>query len=117
MLHKLVRYAAIASALTLPIVCLTAGKALADKANFRVQNNSNNAITELYVSDSSRDSWDNDILEADVLNSGSSIQVLFGDDSPNVCIYDILAVFEDGQSVEDYQVNVCSSGGYTFYDE
>lgn len=117
MLHTLARHAAIASALTLPFIALTAEKALADKSDFRVHNDSNATITELYVSESSRDSWDNDILEADVLTTGSSIQIVFGNTSPNVCIYDILAVFDDGQSVEDYQINVCSNGGYTFYDE
>lgn len=117
MLHILVRQAAIASVLTLTGVSLMAEKALAEKADFRVYNDSNSTITELYVSESSRDSWDNDILGADVLTTGSSIQVIFGNTSTNICIYDILAVFADGQTVEDYQVNVCSSGGYTFFDE
>jgi hypothetical protein len=42
---------------------------------------------------------------------------MFGDPSPNSCLYDILAIFDDGQSVEAYQINVCSGSGYTFYDE
>lgn len=117
MFNTLIRNATIASALALPIVPLMAEEALADKANFRVYNDSAATITELYVSESSRDSWDNDILGSDVLYSGSSIQVLFSNPSQNACLYDILAVFADGQTVEDYQVNVCSSGGYTFYDE
>lgn len=117
MLHNLVRHAAITSVLALTGVSLIAETALAEKSDFRVYNDSNSTITELYVSESSRDSWDNDILGADVLTTGSSIQVVFGDASANVCIYDILAVFADGQTVEDYQVNVCSSGGYTFFDE
>lgn len=117
MLHKLVCHAAIASVFTLPFLAFTADKALADKADFQVYNDSNSTITELYVSESNHDSWDNDILGADVLATGSSINIVFGDTSSNVCIYDILAIFADGQSVEDYQVNVCSNGGYTFYDE
>lgn len=117
MLHTLIRYTTFASIFTLPFIALTAESALADKADFRVHNDSASAITELYVSESSRDSWDNDILGSDVLGTGSSIQVVFGNTSPNVCMYDILAVFADGDSVEDYQVNVCSGGGYTFYDE
>lgn len=117
MFHTLVRRAAIVSSFTLPFIALTAESGLADKADFQVHNNSEIAITELYVSESSRDSWDNDILDTDVLATGSSIQVVFGDDSPNTCMYDILAIFADGQSVEDYRVNVCSSGGYSFHDE
>lgn len=117
MLHKLVRHAAIAAVFTLPCLAFTAEKALADKADFQVYNDSNSTITELYVSESNRDSWDNDVLGADVLAIGSSTNIVFSDTSANVCIYDILAIFADGQSVEDYQVNVCANGGYTFYDE
>ncbi|GAB4240066.1 MAG: hypothetical protein Kow00121_66590 [Elainellaceae cyanobacterium] len=117
MFQQLARNAAIASSLALPLVPFMAKEALADKANFWVYNSSNVTITELYVSESSRDSWDNDILGTDVLYTGGSIQVVFGNASQNACLYDIFAVFADGQTVEDYQINVCSSGGYTFYDE
>lgn len=117
MLHKLARYVAIASVVSCSGVAFMAERALAEKTDFRVYNDSNATITELYVSESSRDSWDNDILGADILTEGSSIQVVFGNPAANVCIYDILAVFADGQTVEDYQVDVCSSGGYTFYSE
>ncbi len=117
MLQTWIRKAAIASTLALPMLPLMAESALADKANFWVSNDSVNTITELYVSESSRDSWDNDILGADVLAGGSSVQVLFSNPAPNACFYDILAVFADGQVVEDYRINVCSSDGYTFYDQ
>jgi len=117
MLHNLVRHVAIASVLSCSGTALMAEPALAEKSDFRVYNDSNTVITELYVSESSRDSWDNDILGTDILTVGSSIQVVFGNTADNVCMYDILAVFADGQTVEDYQVNVCSSGGYTFYEE
>lgn len=117
MLHKLWQNAAVAATLALPLLPLMTETALADKANFWVHNDSNATITRLYVSESTRDTWDNDILGSDVLESGASVQVTFGNTSPNACFYDILAVFSDGQTVEDYQVDVCSNNGYTFYDE
>jgi hypothetical protein len=114
----LTRFRTIVTALTLtlPLAALTAQSALANKSNFRVYNDSSYNILELYVSASDRDTWDNDILGRDVLPSGSDIQVLFNGSSPNQCLYDIRAVFEGGQVLEDYQINVCQNTNYTFYD-
>ena len=113
--YKLIRHTTIASILALPIFTLLTHPALAGKTNFWVYNNTNADITELYVSESTRDSWDADVLNPDqVLLSGDRLQVDFSNPSPNACLYDILAVFADGQVVEDYQVNVCSNQGYNF---
>lgn len=116
MLNTILRNKIVISALTLPVLALTAQAALAGKSNFRVYNDSNVVVRELYVSDSRYDNWDNDILGRDVLPSGSNIQVMFGDQSSRNCLYDIRAVFEDGQVVEDYQINVCTNTQYTFFN-
>jgi hypothetical protein len=117
MFQKLLRPALVASALTVPTVALMAQSALADKADFWVRNDSSITISELYLSASNRDSWDNDLLGSSILESGERFQVTFGDSSSNTCLYDIRAVFSDGQAVEDYQVNVCTNDYYTFYDQ
>ncbi len=105
------------AALAIPAVALTAQTALAGKTDFRVYNGSSMTLTHLYVSDSSLDSWDNDILGQSVLPSGYNIQVVFSDPSPNRCLYDVRAIFADGQVLEDYRINVCNSSDYTFFDE
>jgi hypothetical protein len=117
MLQSVLRPIMVASALAVPIVSLLAQAALADKSDFWVRNNSNNTISELYLSASNLDSWDNDLLRSDTLQSGDRFQVGFGDDSSDTCLYDIRAVFSDGQVVEDYQVNVCDNDYYTFFDK
>lgn len=114
--NAVVRNTLVASAFVAPIVALTAETASADKSNFWVYNNSSITVNELYVSSSNRDSWDNDILGQNVLPTGSSIQVVFGDNSPSNCLYDIRAVFSNGQVLEDYQINVCNNTDYTFFD-
>jgi hypothetical protein len=116
MIHPLVRTALITSAIAAPFLPLMAHRAWADKADFWVYNNSEANITRLYVSESTRDTWEDDILGEDVLASGASIRIAFQNESSTNCHYDILAVFSDGQVVEDYRVDVCSSQGYTFYD-
>jgi hypothetical protein len=105
------------AALSLPLVSLLAPSALADKNDFQVLNNTGIDITELYLSDSSLDSWNNDILDRDVLEGGDAIRVNFADMSSDRCLYDIRAVFADGQEVEDYRLNVCENDNYKFFYE
>jgi hypothetical protein len=105
------------SALTLPLVSLLAQSALADKSNFQIINETNLVITELYLSDSSLDNWNNDILDTDTLDSGDSIRVNFADMSNDRCLYDVRAVFSDGQAVEDFRLNVCEHDNYKFFNQ
>lgn len=118
MLSKLVRCAVVTSILTLPTVSFLPQAAFADKTNFWVYNNTNANITELHVSESTQKSWEANILDTDqVVSSGDRLQVNFSNPSPNACLYDIWAVFSNGRVIEDYQVNVCNSRGYTFHDD
>ncbi len=113
-LPKLLRKALITTTLALPVLALGGQQAIASKDNFTVFNDSRTAIRELYVSDSSRSTWENNLL-SDALRPGQSTRVAFQDNSANRCLYDIRAVFTDGQVVEEYQVNVCTNDDYTFY--
>lgn len=102
------------AAVTLALPIVVAEQAIASKDNFSVQNNSGEDIVELYVSASSRASWDTNLLSGNVLSTGESTPVTFGDPSPQSCLYDIMAVFSSGQTIEDYQINVCNTSSYTF---
>jgi hypothetical protein len=117
MFDSFIRKAIAVSVLSLPIVALTAHTALADKANFSIENNSDVAISELYLSDSSLENWNNDILGQGILDSGERITVDFADPSPDRCMYDIKAIFADGQEVEDYRINVCTNEQYQFFNQ
>ncbi len=117
MLQSFTRKVLAISALSLPLISFMAPSALADKANFYVENNSNVAISELYVSDSSLGNWNNDILGQSTLDSNEKITIVFADSSPDRCLYDIKAIFADGQKVEDYRINVCTSEQYQFFDK
>ncbi|HEY9620291.1 MAG TPA: hypothetical protein V6C78_07975 [Crinalium sp.] len=116
MFGRSLRNTLIASACVLPVLSGMAGSALASKDNFVVRNNSNTPMTELYISESNRSTWDNNVLGADTLSRGGQTQVMFGDRNSSVCLYDIRAVFSNGQVVEDYQINVCRNSEYTFRD-
>lgn len=107
----------VAATLALPMVLFTADSALADKDNFRVYNRSRYDIVRLHITSSDYGQWGPDILGNGILRSGYNMKVGFNDMSNNRCLYDIKAVFEDGEVVIDSQVNVCNSDGETFYDQ
>ena len=69
-------------------------------------------MTGLYGSNVGSDSWEEDILGSDVLESGTSVNVNF-DDGTGYCKYDLKAVFEDGDSVIKRGINVCTVGTWT----
>lgn len=113
---KFIHRTVMASAFVLPMLAFTAGDVFASKINFRVYNNTSLTLTNLYVSESSLENWGGDILGSGVLRSGGNGQVDFANPSPYACLYDIRAIFEDGQVLEDYRINVCASSSYTFYE-
>ena len=110
----LLRNGMIASVMAIPLLASTTYNALANPFNFRVYNQTAYSLKALYVSATSHDNWDNNIISSS-LPSGSSTQVVFADSS--ACYYDIRAVFSDGEVLNDYDVNVCANSSYHFYPE
>ena len=104
----------IASVMAIPLIASTAYNALASQFNFRIYNHTAYSLKALYVSATSHDGWDNNLVHSS-LPSGYDTQVVFGD--PSACYYDIRAVFSDGEVLEDYDVNVCANNSYHFYPE
>lgn len=93
-------------------------QALANKNNFYISNHSDHDIVQLYLSASSTDIWI-PVSGVNRLPSESTIQITFANSLPNVCLYDIKAVFSTGETYEDYRINVCSNLTYLeyfFYD-
>jgi hypothetical protein len=52
-------------------------------------------------------------LRIGLLKPGQSTNVTIPD-GRKVCIYDVKAVFDDGDTLEDYKINICELGRYTF---
>jgi hypothetical protein len=69
-------------------------------------NNTGFTIVEFYGSNTGSDSWEEDILGADVLPSGSSVVINFDDATG--------AVFDDGDVLERGDVNICEIGTFTY---
>ncbi|HHX89385.1 MAG TPA: hypothetical protein GX700_06340 [Paracoccus sp.] len=88
-----------------------AAPALAQDMMFTLNNRTGYVLVEFYASPVTSSDWEEDILGADVLGSGESVDVLIADGRAN-CEYDFLMVFDDGDEVTD-QVNICELGSYT----
>ena len=76
-------------------------------------NNTGFTIVEFYGSNTGSKSWEEDILGADVLPSGSSVVINF-DDASGYCMFDFRAVFEDGDVLERGEVNICEIATFTY---
>ncbi len=85
-----------------------------DSANRVVQigNTTGVTMTHFFASNTSRDSWEEDILGADVLPSGRSLNINI-DDGTGACMYDFKARFADGDEVVERGVNVCTLSTWT----
>lgn len=81
--------------------------------NVTIVNNTSSAITRFYGSNAGADSWEEDILGADVLPAGSSVSINF-DDGSGYCHFDFKAIFNNGSSLIDRNVDVCTTGTVTF---
>jgi hypothetical protein len=78
-----------------------------------VTNKTGQTMVEFYASVTSTNSWEEDILEDDVLEDGDSVDVNV-DDGSGKCIYDFRGVFESGAEVVKRGVNVCQISTFTF---
>ncbi len=111
----LARGAIMALALGLAATPAIAGVQSNDDLDRRVRiiNDTGQTIMYFYASRQGVDSWEEDMLGADILDDGESVSANI-DDGSRACRYDFKAVFDDGQSLERYNINVCEISTYTY---
>lgn len=112
MIQNLLRKALVVSMLVLPMVSLTARNASAQDLQFTLKNQSGGTLTEFYVEVSSDSTWGENLLTT-TIESGESGTVTIAD-GQTACTYDILGVFSDGTKAEDYGLDLCKLGSYTY---
>ncbi|WP_349367992.1 hypothetical protein [Salinarimonas sp.] len=89
------------------------GTAQAQNRVVEIVNDTGYTMMEFYASNVDRTSWEEDILGADVLPSGYSVDIDI-DDGSGQCLFDFRAVFEDGDEIVDEAVNVCEVVTFTY---
>ncbi|MTI03665.1 MULTISPECIES: hypothetical protein [Alphaproteobacteria] len=96
-------------------VALSATAAVAEDLEFLLINESSADLVEFNVSSASSDDWESNLLQGGYLAPDYEIGVLIAD-GLETCVYDIRGVFADGYTVEDYSLDLCDLGAYTFSD-
>jgi hypothetical protein len=84
-----------------------------EAVTFILTNGTEETIAEFYASPPSSDSWEDDILGVDVLESGDSVTITINDGRED-CDYDFKAVFEDGSTLDNRGVTVCDGESYVY---
>lgn len=99
------------AALAASALAFLAAPAQAEDLSFQLNNRSGYDLYEFYASPTNVSSWEDDILGADILPSGESVEIIIADGRTQ-CDYDLRMVFVDGDVLED-TVNLCDTGSYT----
>ncbi len=94
------------SALALP--------ALAGKQDFTLINKTGFAIDQVYVSESSKSDWEDDVLGSEQLPNGQSKKITFNGYGTKVCKFDIKIVDPKGTGWTVEEVNLCETNQVTF---
>jgi hypothetical protein len=104
------------TALALPLSLMTTKSVLAEDLVFKVINKTDTNLVKFQTSPTGVNDWEEDILGTDTLKSGESVNINIKD-GETVCTYDIRGVFDDGEEVLEYKVNLCTLGSYTFHNK
>lgn len=100
---------------TLVLLGSLASVAAADRRDFTVYNKGDETIYHLNVSHISEDKWGPDIMDSDqVLMPDEHIKVTFSGDS-DLCYYDVRAVYKDGDTREQRDIDLCTTESISFY--
>ena len=92
---------------------MLAGAAHAADRHVDIVNKTGLTLTKFYASNSGTQSWEEDILGRDTLADGETVTVNISDGT-GACKFDFKAVFEDGQSLEKGNIDVCSVSSFTY---
>lgn len=94
------------------LLALSAVSAHAENRWVTVRNNTNFVMMEFYASNRDQPSWGRDWFGMDVLMNGEE-KAFNLDDGSGYCIWDLKAVFDDGDEVITNGFNVCEEPYWT----
>jgi hypothetical protein len=102
------------SLLTLPFTASVALANHTESASFYLRNQTGYTLSRFYASPSYTSNWEEDILGNSVLYPGNTTKITVND-GRTTCVYDLMAVFSDGQKVIKENTNICRLDTYTLY--
>ena len=88
------------------VAILFASGAVAQDVAFSLTNNSEATMISLLVGESSNENWDEDILDGEEIGPGETANISVEDDLED-CEYDLQATYDDGDTEEVFNVDLC----------
>lgn len=105
----------VAAAITAAAVLLAPAMAQEAKQDFTLVNKTGYVISEVYVSPSKADDWQEDVMGQDVLDDDSSVDINFHR-STHACKWDLKVVYKvDNTSAEWHDFDLCSVSKITIH--
>jgi hypothetical protein len=90
------------------LLAAAASPAAAGSQDFTILNNTGYPIERVYVSASTKDNWEEDVLGEDVLPEGERTKIRFANDE-DACLWDLKVVYADEESAEWQGLNLCET--------
>jgi len=87
--------------------------AFAEDVVFTLDNQSSGAVNELYVSALDSNSWEEDILGQDVLESGQQATITISN-ADDTCEWDVRLVYDDGSVTDERGIDLCNLENGTY---
>ncbi|MDM7862124.1 hypothetical protein QTP81_16080 [Alteromonas sp. ASW11-36] len=79
-------------------------------------NDTSVTIVEFYASNIDSESWEENILDGNYLSPGNEF-IINIDDGSGYCLFDLKAVFADGDVVTNTKFDVCTETGWILFEE
>ena len=93
--------ALLAATMLLPVAAGAQGR-----QDFTIHNKTGYTISEVYVSASKTNDWEEDVLGRDVLNNGERVEISFPR-GEKACKHDLKVVYDDGEEAEWEGFDLC----------
>lgn len=97
------------------VAMVAAGAVQAQDLEFKLVNKTSSPLIGFYVSHVGTNDWEENLLQGAMLDTDYEVQVVI-QDGRTTCDYDIRGEFEDGDTVEERDLDLCELGEYTFSD-
>jgi hypothetical protein len=87
--------------------------AYAEDLVFKLNNKSSGAVNELYVSPLDANTWEEDILGQDVLDSGQTATITISN-ADGRCQWDVRIVYDDASVTDERNIDLCTLANGTY---
>ncbi|MEW5982588.1 MAG: hypothetical protein AB1806_09480 [Acidobacteriota bacterium] len=86
------------------------------RQDFVLRNRIGQTIDELYISPTTTDEWEEDVLDVDLLENGEDVTIHFPRDEDE-CLWDFKIITEDDTSVVWTKIDLCKASEVTLLIE